>query len=193
MLNSRSAYVGEGVALRTELILLLGVLVLLATASLGSIAYRTSRTLIEQAAVCEVGVTATFRKQVLIGVLTQQRVRAVALLETADIGCSPDETWCLKKLLVGFVATEGATAARLAYRGRTPVMVGEDASSLADEGAPDVNQIARFEFDRKGQPRYVLQVASQDQKAVLTIRGDMQVANQIFLDRYGLGLSGRLS
>lgn len=181
---------GEGVALRTQLILLLGVLVLLATASLGSIAYRTSRTLIEQAAVREVGVTATFRKQVLIGVLTQQRVRAVALLETADIGCSPDETWCLKKLLVGFVATEGATAARLAYRGRTPVMVGKDASSLADEGAPDVNQIARFEFDRKGQPRYVLQVASQDQKAVLTIRGDMQVANQIFLDRYGLGLSG---
>src|SRR5882724_120708 len=64
----------KGVALRTQLILLLGVLVLLATASLGSIAYRTSRTIIEQAAVREVGVTATVRKQVLIQVLTQQRV-----------------------------------------------------------------------------------------------------------------------
>ncbi len=188
--SQRKASSGEGVALRTQLILLLGVLVLLATASLGSIAYRTSRSLIQQAAVREVGVTATFRKQALIGVLKQQRVRAVALLETADIGCSPDEIWCLRKLLVGFVATEGATAARLVYRGRAPVMVGKDASSLADEGAPDVNHIARFEFDRKGQPRYALQVTSQDQKAVLTIRGDMQVANQIFLDRYGLGLSG---
>lgn len=180
----------EGVALRTQLILLLGVLVLIATASLGSIAYRTSRTLIQQAAVREVGVTATVRKQVLIRVLTQQRVRADALLKTADLGCSPDETWCLRKLLVDFVATEGATAARLAYRGERPALVGKNASSLASAGPPDASQIARFEFDRGGQPYYVLQVMSQDGKAVLKIRGDMQVASQIFLDRYGLGLSG---
>ena len=180
----------EGVALRTELILVLGVLVLIATASLGSIAYRTSRTLIEQAAIREVGVTATVRKQVLIRVLTQQRVRADALLKTADLGCSPDETWCLRKLLVDFVATEGATAARLAYRGRAPVTIGKDASSLATAGSPNASEIARFEFDRNGQPYYVLQVMSQGGDALLTIRGDMQVANQIFLDRYGLGLSG---
>jgi signal transduction histidine kinase/HAMP domain-containing protein len=91
---------------------------------------------------------------------------------------------------VGFVATEGATAARLAYRGRSPVMVGKDAASLANEAAPDVNQIAHFEFDPKGQPRYVLQVTAPDHNVVLTIRGDMQVANPIFLDRDGLGLSG---
>jgi PAS domain S-box-containing protein len=180
----------EGVSLRTQLILMLGVLVLIATASLGSIAYRTSRTLIQQAAVREVGITATVRKQVLIRVLTQQRVRADALLKTADLGCSPDETWCLRKLLVDFVATEGATAARLAYRGERPAMVGKTASSLAREGPPDASQIARFEFDRTGRPYYVLQVMSQDGKAVLTIRGDMQVASQIFLDGYGLGLSG---
>lgn len=180
----------EGVALRTQLILLLGVLVLIATASLGSIAYRTSRTLIQQAAVREVGVTATVRKQVLIRVLTQQRVRADALLKTADLGCSPDETWCLRKLLVDFVATEGATAARLAYRGQRPAIVGREASSLRTTAPLDAGQIARFEFDRKGQPYYVLQVTSQDGNAVLTIRGDMQFASQIFLDRYGLGLSG---
>jgi len=180
----------EGVALRTQLILLLGVLVLIATASLGSIAYRTSRTLIQQAAVREVGVTATVRKQVLIRLLTQQRVRADALLKTVDLGCSPDETWCLRKLLVDFVATEGATAARLAYRGQKPALVGKNASMLASAGPPDASQIARFEFDQAGQPYYVLQVMSQDGKAVLKIRGDMQVASQIFLDRYGLGLSG---
>ena len=180
----------KGVALRTQLILVMSVLVLLATASLGSIAYRTSRTIIEQAAVREVGVTATVRKQVLIRVLTQQRVRADALLKTVDLGCSPDETWCLRKLLVDFVATEGATAARLAYRGERAATVGKNASSLATVAPPDASQIARFEFDRKGQPSYILQVTSQDGKAVLTIRGDMEVANQIFLDRYGLGLSG---
>jgi PAS domain S-box-containing protein len=180
----------KGVALRTQLILVLGVLVLVATASLGSIAYSTSRTLIQQAAVREVGVTATVRKQVLIRVLTQQRVRADALLKTADLGCSPDEMWCLRKLLVDFVATEGATAARLAYRGQRPAMVGKEASSLRTTAPLDAGQIVRFEFDRKGQPYYVLQVTSQDGNAVLTIRGDMQVASQIFLDRYGLGLSG---
>ena len=180
----------EGVAFRTELILLLGGLVLIATASLGSIAYRTSRTLIEKAAIREVGVTATVRKQVLIRVLTQQRARADALLKTADIGCSLEETWCFRKLLVDFVATEGATAARLAYRGRAPVLIGKNASSLAAAGPPKTGEVARFEFDRNGQPAYVLQVMSQGGDALLTIRGDMQVANQIFLDRYGLGLSG---
>jgi len=80
----------EGVSLRTELILLLGVLVLIATASLGSIAYGTARSIIERAAIREVGVTATVRKQVLLRVLNQQRVRAEALLKTASIGCAVD-------------------------------------------------------------------------------------------------------
>jgi PAS domain S-box-containing protein len=178
-------------SLRTQIILLLGVLVVLATASLGSIAFRTSRTIIEQAAIREVGVTATVRKQVLIRVLTQQRERADALLKTADIGCAHSETWCLRKLLLDFVATEGATAARLDYRGRRPVMVGKDSASLlASARQSDAGQIAHFEIDRKGQPSYVLQSLSPDGKAILTIRGDMQLTNQIFLDRYGLGQSG---
>jgi len=176
--------------LRTQLILLLSILVLLATASLGSIAYRTSRTIVEQAAIREVGVTATVRKQILLRVLTQQRDRADALLKTADIGCLHSETWCLRTLLLDFVATEGATAARLAYRGRGPVMAGKEASSLPIGRLTDFNQIARFEFDRKGKPSYLIQVTSQDGNAILTIRGDMQLANQIFLDRYGLGQSG---
>src|SRR5579872_2743574 len=181
----------RGMPLRTQIILLLGILVVLATGSLGSIAYRTSRTIIEQAAIRDVGVTATVRKQVLIRVLTQQRERADALLKTADIGCTHSETWCLRKLLLDFVATEGATAARLDYRGRAPVLAGKDAASLpAAAGQSDAAQIARFEMDGKGQPSYVLQSSSRDDKAMLTIRGDMQLTNQIFLDRYGLGQSG---
>jgi PAS domain S-box-containing protein len=179
-----------GISFRTQLILLLSILVVLATASLGSIAYRTSRSIVEQAAIREAGVTATVRKQILIRVLTQQRDRADSLLKTADIGCLNSETWCLRKLLLDFVATEGATAARLAYRGRAPVMAGKEASSLPTGPLPHASQIARFEFDRKGKPSYLIQVMSADGNAILTIRGDMQLANQIFLDRYGLGLSG---
>ena len=180
----------RGISLRTELILFLGILVLLATASLGSIAYRTSRTIIEQDAVRDVGVTATVRKQVLMRVLAQQRDRADALLKTADIGCLHSETWCLRKLLLDFVATEGATAARLAYRDRSAVMVGKDAASLPAAVPSDAGQIAHFGFDQKGRPSYVLQVLSRSGNGVLTVRGDMQLPNQIFLDRYGLGQSG---
>jgi len=59
----------RGISLRTELILFLGILVLLATASLGSIAYRTSRTIIEQDAVRDVGMISSdirTKKSVLI-------------------------------------------------------------------------------------------------------------------------------
>ena len=63
----------RGLSLRTQLILLLGVLVLLATASLGSIAYRTSRTIVEQDAIRDVGVTATVRKQILVRMLKDRK------------------------------------------------------------------------------------------------------------------------
>jgi PAS domain S-box-containing protein len=180
----------NGVSLRTQLMLLLGILVMVATVSLGSIAYRTSRTLVERAAIREVGTIATYRKQVMIRMLLQQRIRAEAVLKTADVGCSPDETWCLHKILVDFVASEGASAARLAFRGNRPALVGGGAAALAAVNPLAGHQIAHFGFDEKGQPYYLLQVASTDRTAVLTIRGDLQVANQIFADRYGLGQSG---
>jgi len=66
-----------------------------------------------------VGITATARKQILIRMLTQQRARALALLKNRGRGCDPAETWCLRKLLVDFVSTEGATSARLTYTKRS--------------------------------------------------------------------------
>jgi PAS domain S-box-containing protein len=180
----------KGISLRTQLILLLGVLMLAAIASLGSIAYRKSRTIAQQAAVREVGATATVRKQVLTRALQQQRARGDALLKAADLGCTPDETWCLRQLLRDFVATEGVTAARLAYRGSRPAHVGKNAAALANVAPSADNQIAQFEFDTQGRPYYILQMTSQSGNTVLTIRGDLQVFGQIFMDRYGLGQSG---
>ena len=50
-------------ALRTELILLVGAIVLLATASLASIAFQTSRAIVEQSTVRALGVVANGRKR----------------------------------------------------------------------------------------------------------------------------------
>ena len=179
-------------SLRTELILLLCALVLVATASLGSIAYTSSRSIIEGGAVREVGTTVNARKQVLLTVLTEQKARAAALLKTANLGCAPEETWCLRKVLNDFVATGGATAARLVYRGRRPVVVGTGGSALASVAVPPENQVARFDFDNKRQPYYVMvaRVVTDDGESVVTLRGDMQAINRIFGDRYGLGQSG---
>lgn len=110
-------------SLRTELILLVCTLVLLATASLGSLAYTSSRELIEGDAVRQVGITADTRERALTAVLTEQKARAAALLRTASLGCAPEEKWCLRKVLNDFVATGGAVAAQLAYRNRKPIAV----------------------------------------------------------------------
>ena len=182
-----------GVSLRTQLILLLCALVLVATASLGSIAYSTSRAIIEGGAVREVGTTANARKQVLLTVLNEQKARAEALLQTASLGCAPEETWCLRKVLKDFVATGGATAVRLVYQGRRPVVIGVGGTALASAAAPTGNQTARFVFDDKRQQPYYVMVArtvTEDGESIVTLRGDMQVVNRIFIDRYGLGQSG---
>jgi PAS domain S-box-containing protein len=171
------------------LILFLGLLVVLATASLGSIAYRTSRDIMVREAIREVGITANARKDLLVLLLTQQRTRAAALFKTADLSCDNTEIWCLRRLLKDFVATEGASAARLVYRGAPPVTVGKGAAILATAATPADDRIAHFGFDQKGQPYYVVQARSEDGAALITIRGDMESVNRIFLDRYGLGES----
>jgi PAS domain S-box-containing protein len=174
------------------LILLLGTLVLVATASLGSLAYTSSRAIIEGAAVREVGITANARKQALLTVLTEQKARAGALLKTASLGCAPEETLCVRRVLNDFVATGGATAARLVYRKRQPIVVGAARSALASVSLPAGDQLASFDFDDQGQPSYVMvaRATTVDGELVVTLLGDMQAVAQIFGDRYGLGQSG---
>jgi PAS domain S-box-containing protein len=176
-------------SLRIRLILFLGLLILLATASLGSIAYRTSRYIMVREAIREVGITATARKDLLVGLLTEQRTRAAVLFKTADLSCDNTEIWCLRRLLKDFVATEGASAARLVYPGAAPVTVGNGAAILATVAPPAGNQIAHFGFDQQGQPYYVIQARSEDGAALISIRGDIKLVSRLFLDRYGLGQS----
>src|SRR5260370_9365730 len=92
-------------SVRTQLMLLLGAIVLAATASLGSIAYLSSRAIIEDGVVREVGITANARKQALIRELTAQKVRAAALLKTAALGCDPEARSCFRKVPADFAAT----------------------------------------------------------------------------------------
>src|SRR5258708_7260973 len=113
----------SSLSLRIRLILFLGLLVLLATASLGSIAYRTSRDIMVREAIREVGIREKAGKYSLVRWLTQQRNRAAAFFRTADLSCDNTEIWCLRRLLKDFVATEGASAARLVYPRAAPVTV----------------------------------------------------------------------
>src|SRR5579862_5099748 len=146
----------RSLSLRTELLLLLGALVLIATVSLGTMAYSTSRTVIERSAVNEVGLAANSRKQALIQLLEQQHARAEALLKTASLGCAPEEIRCLRNVLTGFVATEGARAVRLVYRGRNPIVAGPAAGESVTWTVPIGQQAARFEFDAQGEPYYLI-------------------------------------
>ena len=152
-------------------------------------AYRTSRDILVHEAIREVGITANARKELLLRLLNQQRSRAAALFRTADLSCDNTEIWCLHRLLKDFVATEGASAARLVYPGTAPVTVGEGAAILTIAVPPADDQIAHFGFDQKGQPYYVVQVHSEDGAALITIRGDMESVYRIFLEHYGLGQS----
>jgi hypothetical protein len=105
-----------------------------------------------------------------VRLLTQQRTRAAALFKTAGLSCDNTEIWCLRRLLQGFVAMEGASAGRLVYPGVTPVTVGEGAAILTTAAPPADDQIAHFGFDQKGQPFYIVQARSEDGAALITIR-----------------------
>jgi PAS domain S-box-containing protein len=71
-------------------------------------------------------------------------------------------------------------------------MVGVGGSALGSATVPTQDQVARFDFDGKRQPYYVMvaRTVTEDGESVVTLRGDMQVVNRIFGDRYGLGQSG---
>jgi PAS domain S-box-containing protein len=188
----RGGRIRRNLSLRAQLSLLVGALVLVAIGSLGPIAYNTSRSIIESGAVREVGITANARKQELIRLLTDQRVRAAALLKTASLGCAPDEIRCLRRVLADFLRTEGASAVELVYRGRPPIIVGGIGAPIVDAGVPAHSELARFDWDGQKRPYYVitLRAVTRDGETVITLWGDMQVVSQIFRDRYGLGRSG---
>ena len=177
-------------SLRTELILLLGALVVAATSTLSWIAYNTSRAIIERNAAREVGIIANARRQALLQELNAEKERAAALLKTISLGCEPAETWCLRKVLSDYVATGGAVAARLEYGGRNPITIGKRTAGLAT-AAPPGNELARFDFDNSGRAYYVIGGhLSADEDATVMLLGDIQQVERIFEDRYGLGRSG---
>ncbi len=182
----------HSLSLRTQLILLLGALVVVATGSLGSIAYFTSRAIVQGSAAREVGVIANARRLALIEELNGQNERAAALLKTLSLGCEPVETWCLKKVLTDYVATGGATAARLVYSGHIPIAVGRDTGRLVATAAFAGNQLAHFGLDSHGHPYYVIESRALmgRSEAVVSLLGDMRLVDEIFQGRYGLGQSG---
>src|ERR1051326_2666151 len=173
-------------ALRTELTLLLVAIVLLATASLGSIAFETSRTIVEHSTIREVGVVANARKQALLRFLTSQSGRLATVLETVSVGCAPEEVYCIRGILTNFAASEGANAIQLTYGNRTPIIIGDNSVAFRDADMPSGDQIARFVSDQNHR-YYLIQVRSvlRDGDMAATLRGDVNALNSIF-NPYGL-------
>jgi len=178
-------------AFRTKLILLLVAIVVLATTSLGSIAFQTSRKLVEESGVRAVGIVASARKQALFRFLDGQRVRVGAVLETVSVGCAPEEAPCIRRILTNFANSEGVDAVEVTYRKRPPVIVGDASIPFREIDQPTEDQVARFVSDG-GRRYYVIQVRRvfRDGEMVGTLRGNMAAVNSIFGDRYGLEQSG---
>lgn len=183
---------GKSFSLRTQLMLMLGTLVLTATASLGSIAYNALRTVIEQSLMRDIGAVANARKTALIRFLTEQRIRSASLLKTASALCAPDEIRCLRRVLSGFAATEGASGVALSYRKGSRVVVGDTdipLLSVSDEGA-----IARFGDDRDGKAYYLVSAIGETRDGEMTIalRIGLEGLTRVFLERNGLGRSSEI-
>ncbi|HWP35676.1 MAG TPA: ATP-binding protein [Thermodesulfobacteriota bacterium] len=183
-----------GLSLGSQLTLALAALVVLSTAVVGWLAYRTARDIIEQQALRTVGVAAASREQVLRLVLQHHHERATGFLETARQRCSgrpePRRSGCLHVLLLAFAATERAAAVRLAFAGAEPIAIGEGAERLAALPPPAPRQLAWTGFDAAQRPYYVVRVASRRGDAELALRFPTTDLERIFLDRRGLGRSG---
>ncbi|HLG22471.1 MAG TPA: hypothetical protein VI382_06620, partial [Candidatus Manganitrophaceae bacterium] len=172
-------------------------LVLLLTATLGWLAYHSSRSIIEYDAIRAVGISANAREQTLLRVLRRHQDRAGRFLKTTVLICKDraGKEACLRRELDQFLSTEGAVSAGLSVPGIAPILVDKESFSTEDREASPPDQLAVFARDRRGRPFYSVRAESENGGATLLLRFDMSGINAIFLDHYildeyGLGKSG---
>ncbi len=182
----------RNLSLRVELMLMLGGFVVIASASLGTIAYNTASSLIERLAVDEVGIAANARLQALNQLFDQQRFRAQAVVKSASLVCAPEELPCLRRAFSNFAAAEGARAVRVAYPSREPIAVSASSLNPVEWTAPTGFIGVRLHVDRPEQPYYLLatESATRDGSVQITLQSDIEEINAILLNRSELGNSG---
>ncbi|HZR46229.1 MAG TPA: PAS domain S-box protein [Candidatus Manganitrophaceae bacterium] len=178
-------------SLHSQLILILLTVVLLATAALGWIASRTSQGIAERDGVRSVTIAANAREQVLLKLIRRHHERAANFLGLTRLDCKDgkvNRTACLRKDLENFMLAERGLAARLVDRDEV-ISVGSDAALLSTLPPPDGNQFALVTPGGK-EPAYIIWAKSEDGVAQVALRLDLHDVFDVFVERYGLGLSG---
>jgi signal transduction histidine kinase len=182
--------------IQAQLIGVFVTLVVLLTAILGGLAYRTSRKIIQHDAVQTLRVATQAREQMLLRLLTRHRERAEDFLRLNQLACRGTErekNRCLGELLGEFVAAEGAFAARFERVDAPAISVGERADALAElvkPLKPPPGQLARLFSGSRGQ-RYFLIHAVSPQGETFTFLFNLREIFPIF-ENFALGESGEI-
>jgi signal transduction histidine kinase/HAMP domain-containing protein len=182
----------RSLSFHSQLLLLMVIPMLVATAVLGWLAWRAASEAIRQDATRAVGIAANAREQALVTRLGRQNERASGFLQTSATDCmtrqGPEQVRCLQEALARFVATEGALGARLVVPELEPLLVGAPGGAPSDLTPLPPGQLVRVGPKQGGRRAYDLVV----RKGTMTLglRFDGALLDAMFQDRYGLGASG---
>ncbi|ATB28144.1 sensor histidine kinase [Melittangium boletus] len=183
----------RSLSFRSLFLLLMVTPVVVSTAVLGWLSYRSASEVLIQDAIRAVKISAKAREQTLLNRLFRQRERATGFLTVVDRQCSGmperERRGCFERALSDFTVTEGAATARLVVPEVGLVRVGAPASTEAELRPLPLGQWVRFEPGQaKTQRAYELVVPWGD--ALLGMRFNAGTLDLLFRDRYGLGESG---
>jgi signal transduction histidine kinase len=165
-------------------------LMLVAVALVGWLAYQSTCNLIEQDALRTVGIVANARASTLRMKLQWQHERAREFLHDAVLTCALMDAGrhaCLLDRLHGFLKTEDAQGATLAWAGTSTIEAGE-APPLAGMPAPSTGRLAVFDHHELGRS-YLVGAESAHGTVLLRFMTATHV-DPIFLDHDGLGDAG---
>ncbi|WNG34210.1 GAF domain-containing protein [Archangium violaceum] len=178
---------------RSQILLLMLVPLLVATALLGWLSYREASEALAQGAIRAVGISANAREQTLVTRLRRQQERASGFLRLVASDCAAkkdsERAECLHESLTDFMTTEGAIGARLVVPGLEPLLVGELSAALEDMTPLPPGQVVRFE-PKQDEAERAYDLLVQEGEMRLVLRFSAAILNAVFQERYGLGKSG---
>lgn len=184
----------RSVSLPAQLLLTMVGLIIGTTVVLTVEAYRTSLNNLEIQARRDVRLAAQTREQMVTQLLQLREQRAEGFLVTAQSICAEEagprgygwQEECVDTMLKEFRLTEGASGARLEFRGRRLAASGEDVAPTF----PPPGAIARVVPRADGGSDFLIR-ATRDE-AVLVVQFDTRDVLPLFQDRSGLGVTGEV-
>lgn len=191
--HRRYAQATVRLSLRAQLIVLMAALVLVLTAALGWLAHRAATAAVEADALRMVGLTATARRHWLLQLVLRHHERGRAFATLAETGCGgrPPEprVACLRRFLEQFATVEGVAAAVFVPRRGAPVVLG-DPPPIVGPGRPPDEHLVTFGVAPGGAGYFLVRTETGTGDR-LTLRFGLERVDWIFLEREGLGRSGR--